>query len=185
MIARKVSIKDIANIKVGINLSRGNESPKESTIYTLKNQEDDLISAAHTKSDTEPGDSRNYVTKEGDIIVNLGVRKCSIVSKQNSGRIIKNTFARIELTDSFIDSWFLCYFINESPVFKKSIATEVMDVIRPLSAAILGNAEISLPGLEAQKTIGIIYHDLCRIDYLNKQRKELLMKAMDKISTTN
>ncbi len=185
MSPRKVAIDDIANIKVGINLSRGAESPPDTSIYTLKDQEDDLTSTVHTKPGNTIKESKNYIIKEGDIIINLGVRKCSVVSKENSGKIIKNTFAKIELTDSFIDPWFLCYFINESPDFKKSIATDVIGVIRPLSVAILGKAEIVLPSPESQKAIGIIYHDLCRISYLNTVRKELLMNAINKISTTN
>ncbi len=184
MIENTHILSEFASIKVGINLSRGSGGYPESEIYTLKDQEIDLTSPLQEEQCSTLKEATGYSVKEGDIIVNLGMRRCSIVSKVNDGKIIKNTFAKIELKDSCIAPWFLCYFINESQDFKENISTEVVSVIRPLSVSILGNIRISLPSIEKQKAIGVIYHSLSRIKYLNRTRNELLMKAMNKISTS-
>lgn len=184
MIENTHILSEIASIKVGINLSRGSGAYPESKIYTLKDQEIDLTSAIHEEQCGILKEATGYSVKEGDIIINLGMRRCSIVSKVNDGKIIKNTFAKIELKYPCIDPWFMCYFINESQDFKENISTEVVSVIRPLSVAILGNIRITLPTIEKQKAIGVIYHSLSRITYLNRTRDELLMKAMSKISTS-
>ncbi len=184
MDVNRLTFNEIASIKVGINLSRGKEFFPESSIYTLKDQEIDLVSSTSDKVRNCQNATNSYSVKEGEIIINLGTRKCSIVSKVNEGKIIKNSFAKIELNNSYVNPWFLCYFINESPVFKESISTEVVSIIRPLSVAILATTEITLPSFENQQAIGVIYHNICRISYLNKSRNELLIKVLNKIQNT-
>lgn len=181
---KTVSINNIARLSAGINLSRGKDIVPESSVYSMKDHESDLASGQSFQPCLNNLDNReSHVIKAGDIVVNLGTRRCSIVTKNNENKIIKNSFVKIELTDSFIDPWFLCYSINESSIFKESISTDVLSVIRPLSVSILGKAWIYLPTMAEQKTIGNIYRNLCRIRYLNKKRNELLDKALNRLVT--
>ena len=181
---RTLSINKIARLSAGINLSRGKDVVPESSVYSMRDQESDLSSGCVFKPCIyNPDNKETHVLKAGDIVVNLGTRKCSIVTKDNENKIIKNSFVKIELTDFFIDSWFLCYSINESPVFKESISTDVLSVIRPLSVSILGRAQICIPSMDLQQKIGAIYRGLCRIRYLNEKRNELLDKVLNSLVT--
>lgn len=181
-----VSINDIAKLSVGINLSRERNPMPESSVYTSKNHEADLLSGF---SELPPYDKdvrkESHVLKAGDIIVNLGTRRCAIVSRENENKIIRNSFVKIEVNDSYIYPWFLCYLINESNLFKESIETDVLSVVRPLSVSILGRARLYLPDMDTQKRIGDAYRALCRARYLNEKRNELLMTAFNKIVNTN
>lgn len=181
-----VSISDIANLNAGINLSRGKNPMPESSVYTSKNHESDLVSG-YLKLPPNNKDIRkeSHILKAGDIIVNLGTRRCAIASRENENKILRNSFVKIELKNSFIYPWFLCYSINESSLFRESIETDVLSVVRPLSVSILGKARLYLPDMGIQKIIGDTYRDLCRVRYLNEKRNELLMTAFNKIVNTN
>lgn len=181
-----VYINDIAKLSAGINLSRERNAMPESSVYTSKNHETDLVSGFSEQSlyniDIR---KESHILKAGDIIVNLGTRRCAVVSRENEDKIIRNSFVKIELKNSFIYPWFLCYSINESSIFKESIKTDVLSVVRPLSVSILGRARLYLPDMDTQKRIGDSYRDLCRVRYLTEKRNELLMTAFNKIVNTN
>lgn len=184
---KTVSINDIAKLSAGINLSRERNPMPESSVYTSKNHEADLVSGYAELPPYDKKDVRkeSHILKAGDIIVNLGTRRCAIVSRENENKIIRNSFVKIEVNDSFIYPWFLCYSINESSLFKESIETDVLSVVRPLSVSILGKARLHLPDMDTQKRIGDAYHALCRVRYLNEKRNELLMTAFNKIVNKN
>lgn len=181
-----VAINDIAKLSAGINLSRERTPMPESSVYTSRNHDADLVSGYSEKS-TDNIDIRkeSHILKAGDIVVNLGTRRCAIVSRENENKIIRNSFVKIELKDSCVYPWFLCYSINESSLFRESIETDVLSAVRPLSVSILGKARLYLPDMDIQKIIGDTYRDLCRVRYLNEKRNELLMTAFNKIVNTN
>lgn len=179
-----VSLNDIAKLSAGINLSRDKNPAPESSVYSSKDHETDLTlgysGQCHEYNQTK---KENHILKAGDIVVNLGTRRCTIVSMGNENKVIKNSFVKIEPSSSLIYPWFLCYAINESALFKESIATDVLSIVRPLSVSILGNAQLYLPDTDTQKILGDIYRDLCRVKALNEKRNKLLMEAFNIIIT--
>ncbi len=176
-----VTINDIARLSVGVNTSRISGSYPPSSFYNTSDQAQDIANSTLKKDSSLHDEKTSYALREGDIVVNLASLRCSIVSSLNAGKIMKNTFVKLELTVPFIDPWFLCYSINVSTHFKKSISPDG-SVIRAYSATMLGRAEIYLPAFNKQQAVGTIYRDLCRIDFLKNTRSELIFKALNKIS---
>lgn len=178
-----VCIKDVANIYAGKNLSRGDEVFPETIVYSQKDLEDDLVcNNIQTESSRLALEQKdNYITKSGDIVISLVSRTCAIVNPANENKLLKNSFVRIHLTNSEIDPWYFCYVINESDFFKKSIIPEIVSQVRPLSVSILGNAQILLPSISNQKKLGTVYKNLCRQRFLNNEKENLLLTAINEI----
>ncbi len=178
-----VTVNDIAKLSVGLNLSRGENSYPSSTLYSLKDLESDLEGSSQNNNIPSASISTDYyITKTNDVIMNLATKTCAIVGNENQGKILKNAFVKINLYKDKVDPWYFCYAINSSSIFKQSISTDVLTVVRPLTISILGNATIKLPNLKDQKAIGSIYKSLCKLNHLYKKRQFLLSQALNKIS---
>lgn len=185
MAKRIVTVNDIAKLSVGLNLSRGDSSYPPCALYSLKDLESDLEGSSPGNPVTNASISNDYyVTKENDIVMNLTTKTCAIVGNENQGKILKNAFVKITLNEELIDPWYFCYAINSSNLFKKSISTEVLTAVRPLTISILGNASIELPSRKNQTAIGLIYKDICKLNYLNKKKQLFLSQSLNKITET-
>ena len=176
-----VTVNDIAMLSIGLNLSREENHYPSNSLYSTKDLESDLESSSK-KTVLNPTTSEEYITKPNDIVMSLATKICTVVSQENQNKILKNAFVKITLDEGKVDPWYFCYAINVSNLFKQSISSEVLSIVRPLTISILGNASIKLPTIENQKAIGSIYKNICRINYLNKRKQLLLSQALNNIS---
>ena len=183
MVKRIVTVNDIAKLYLGLNLSRGESSYPANALYSLKDLESDLESSSGNATANNNSTSNEfYITKTNDIVMNLTTKTCAIVGRKNEGKILKNAFVKIILDETLVDPWYFCYAINNSTLFKQSISTEVLTIVRPLSISILGNASIALPSISTQQKIGTIYKSICKLNCLYKQKQVFLSQALKKLS---
>ena len=179
-------IRDISHVLSGINLSRMNESYPDSCMYALNDMENDLYCIDSDTPNTKLVKQKEcYLTKSGDIIINLTTKTCSIVRECNANKLLRNAFVKVVVDKEIIDPWYFCFCINESLEFKRSISPEILSSVRPLSVSILGNAVITLPDIKKQWVVGKMYKNLCRLKYLNNQKHLMFLKLINYISNKN
>ena len=169
-----IYLKDIFNFTVGENFTRASTTIAKEQIYSAEDMDNDL-NQINAPPNYKKCNSKSF-TQEGDIILALVSGKAAIVTKANVNKGLKNTMAKCELKNSqkIIDTWFFCYFINESFEFNNARLYGLIGKARVLTIKELENLKINLPPISTQKTIGRAYKNLCRLNYLNDYKKKLI-----------
>lgn len=158
-----MKLEDIVTVKIGRNLSRGNEKNDLTLIaYSYEDLMNDLDgsfldSQASTYS-ANSSDKNGYLSSAGDVVFSFVSSKAGIVSDLNQRKIINQNFAKLIIEHDQLDSSYLCYALNESYSMKKQMAISMQGSTVPkLTPAILKELEIKLPSIEKQRTIGKAY----------------------------
>ena len=174
-----MKLEDIVTVKIGRNLSRGNEKNNLTLVaYSYEDLTNDLDglfidSQAHSYNDNS-SHKDGYLSIAGEVVFSFVSSKAGIVSDVNQGKIINQNFARLIIESEHLDKYYLCYALNESSFMKKQMANSMQGSTVPkLTPAILKELEIQLPSIEKQRTIGKAYFVLRKRQALAKKQAEL------------
>lgn len=187
-----MKLEDIVKVKIGRNLSRGNEKNDLTLVaYSYEDLINDLDgSFLDSQASSYSGNSNHkdsYLSSPGDVVFSFVSSKAGIVSDLNQGKIINQNFAKLIIEHNHLDSSYLCYMLNESYSMKKQMAISMQGSTVPkLTPAILKELEITLPSIEKQRMIGKVYFSLRKRQALAKKQAELeeqlyleLLKQLD------
>lgn len=174
-----MKLEDIVTVKIGRNLSRGNE--KNDLTLVAYSYEDLIIDLDGSFLDSQLnsycGNSKQddgYLSNTGDVVFSFVSSIAGIVSDLNKGKIINQNFAKLIIDYDQLDSSYLCYALNESYSIKRQMAIFMQGSTVPkLTPAILKELEIELPSIEKQQTIGKAYLSLRKRQALVKKQAEL------------
>ncbi len=174
-----MKLEDIVTVKIGRNLSRGNEKNDLTLVtYSFEDLMNDLDgSFLDSQTSSYSGNSKHddgYLSNTGDVVFSFVSSKAGIVSDLNNGRIINQNFAKLIIKHDQLDSSYLCYALNESSSIKRQMAIFMQgSTIPKLTPAILRDLEIELPSIEKQQTIGKAYLSLRKRQALAKKQAVL------------
>ncbi|SFX73979.1 Type I restriction modification DNA specificity domain-containing protein [Thermoactinomyces sp. DSM 45891] len=175
-----MKLDDVVTVKIGRNLSRGNEKDDLSlmaySFEDLRNDLDGFFLESHASSNSHQDDS--YLSCVGDVVFSFVSSKAGIVSEVNQGKIINQNFAKLLIThDDQLDRNYLCYALNESGYMRKQMAVFMQGSTVPkLTPAILKELEIRLPSIKEQQIIGNTYFLFRKRQALAKKQVELEKK---------
>lgn len=173
-----MKLEDIVTVKIGRNLSRGNEKNDPTIVaYSFEDLIHDLeglfLDSQISTSNLE-NQNHGYLSSAGEVVFSFVSSKAGIVSTQNQGKIINQNFAKLAINYDGLDNSYLCYALNESSSMKKQMAISMQgSTIPKLTPAILKELEIKLPTLEKQRTIGKAYLYLKKQQALAKKQADL------------
>jgi restriction endonuclease S subunit len=173
-----MKLEDVVTVKIGRNLSRGNEKSDLTLVaYSYENlisDLDGLFLDSKTSIINHENHIDGYLSSAGEVVFSFVSSKAGIVSDVNQGKIINQNFAKLIIEHDGLDSSFLCYALNESSSMKKQMAISMQGSTVPkLTPAILKELEINLPPLEKQRTIGKAYFYLRKQQALAKKQADL------------
>jgi len=174
-----MKLEDIVTVKIGRNLSRGNEKNDLTlVVYSYEDLMNDLDGSfldSKANSYSENKNSKDsYLSSVGDVVFSFVSSKAGIVSALNQGKIINQNFAKLIIEHDHLDKSYLCYALNESGPMKKQMAISMQGSTVPkLTPAILKGLEIELPSIEKQRTIGKAYFYFRKRQTLTKKQAEL------------
>ncbi|PYY29768.1 restriction endonuclease subunit S [Paenibacillus illinoisensis] len=171
-----MKLEDIVTVRVGKNLSRGNEKNDETLVaYSYGDLVNDLEgSFLDFQTNLYQEHTDGYLCSTGDVVFSFVSSKAGIVSELNQGKIINQNFAKLILDQEILDPCYLCYALNESYNVKKQMAIAMQGSIVPkLTPAILKGFEIKLPTMQKQQTIGKAYFTLKKYHALVRKQAEL------------
>ncbi|CAN7221088.1 restriction endonuclease subunit S [Rossellomorea sp. LjRoot5] len=173
-----MKLEDIVTVKIGRNLSRGNDKNDLSLVaYTYEDLINDLEGLFLDSKETFNNNSNHiggYLSNVGELVFSFVSSKAGIVSDINQGKILNQNFAKLIIEHDELESSYLCYVLNESYAMKKQMAISMQGSTVPkLTPAILKELEIKLPPLEKQRTIGKAYFFLRKQQALVKQQAKL------------
>jgi restriction endonuclease S subunit len=161
----------------GPNPTRIKNKGFESLMYTALSMEEDLyqIEGAPLSNLESPP---SYFTKEGDLIIGLVKGRCSIVVRKNSELCLNSNFTKCLFRSDVLDPWFFAYWMNESEEaeFQKHI-----DSGKALSLIGLETLTITIPSIDRQRKIGLIYKKQKRLEYLADQKKSDLIRFAEQM----
>jgi restriction endonuclease S subunit len=176
---RDMKLQDVVTVRIGRNLSRGNEKSDFTLVaYSYEDLIRDL-DGSFLDSKAEgysegPNDENGYLSCAGEVVFSFVSSKAGIVSEVNRGKIINQNFAKLMIEHDGLDSSYLCYALNESHSMKKQMSISMQGSTVPkLTPSILKDLEIKLPTLEKQRTIGKAYFYLRKQQALAKKQAEL------------
>ncbi|WP_281975008.1 restriction endonuclease subunit S [Halobacillus litoralis] len=172
-----MKLEDIVTVKVGRNLSRGNELHNQSS-YTYEDLTNDLdglfLNSKASISNGNASDKENHLSRVGEVVFSFVSSKAAIVSDVNEEKIINQNFAKLIIEHKHLDHSYLCYALNESHSMKKQMAISMQgSTVRKLTPAILKSLEMKLPSMEKQQTIGKAYLNLKKRQALAKKQADL------------
>jgi restriction endonuclease S subunit len=172
-----MKLEDIVTVKIGRNLSRGNDKNDLSLVaYTyedLINDLEGLFLDSKVTSHNNTNHIGGYLINFGEVVFSFVSSKAGIVSDINQGKILNQNFAKLIIEHDGLDSAYLCFALNESYSMKKQMAISMQGSTVPkLTPAILKALEIKLPTLEKQRTIGKAYFFLRKQQALAKKQAE-------------
>lgn len=174
-----MKLEDIVKVKIGRNLSRGNEKHDLTLVaYSYDDLMNDLdglfLDSKSNPYNASINHKNGYLSSAGDVVFSFVSSKAGIVSDLNQGKIINQNFAKLIIEHDQLDSSYLCYALNESHSMKKQMAISMQGSNVPkLSPAILKELEIKLPCIEKQRTIGKAYFFFRKRQALEKKQMEL------------
>ncbi len=174
-----MKLEDVVTVKIGRNLSRGNEKDNSTLVaYSYEDLMKDLDGSfldTHVNSYSRSSNHKDsYLSSAGDVVFSFVSSKAGIVSGMNQGKIINQNFAKLIIEHDHLDSRYLCYALNESFSMKKQMAISMQGSTVPkLTPAILKELEIKLPSIEKQRIIGNSYLVLRKRQALAKKEAEL------------
>ncbi|MGE6832811.1 restriction endonuclease subunit S [Priestia megaterium] len=174
-----MKLENIITVRVGRNLSRGNEKNDLTLVaYSYEDLINDLdglfLNSQASSYRGNPNYKDSYLSSPGDVVFSFVSSKAGIVSDLNQGKIINQNFAKLIIEHNHLDSSYLCYVLNESHSMKKQMAISMQGSTVPkLTPAILKELEIKLPTIEKQRTIGKAYFSLRKRQALAKKQAEL------------
>lgn len=174
-----MKLEDIVKIRMGRNLSRGNDKDDLTLVaYTYEDLMNDLDSSFLDSQVRPYSENSNYkdgyLSRAGDVVFSFVSSKAGIVSDLNQEKIINQNFAKLIIGHDHLDSSYLCYALNESNSMKKQMAISMQGSTVPkLTPAILKELEIKLPSIEKQRMIGKAYFFLRKHQALAKKQAEL------------
>jgi restriction endonuclease S subunit len=174
-----MKLEDIVTVKIGRNLSRGNEKNDLTLVaYSYEDLINDLdgsfLDSQHSFCSGNSKYDDGYLSNTGDVIFSFVSSKAGVVSDSNKGKIINQNFAKLIIGHDQLDSSYLCYALNESYSIKRQMAILMQGSTVPkLTPAILKELEIELPSFEKQQTIGKAYLSLKKRQALAKKQAEL------------
>ncbi|VEF46685.1 Type I restriction-modification system specificity subunit [Bacillus freudenreichii] len=174
-----MKLEDVVTVKIGRNLSRGNEKNDLNLVaYSyedLMNDLDGFFLDSQASSFSGISNRKDgYLNKAGDVVFSFVSSKAGIVSVLNQGKIINQNFAKLIIESEHLDKHYLCYALNESYSMKKQMAISMQGSTVPkLTPAILKELDIKLPSIEKQRTIGKAYFFLRKRQALAKKQAEL------------
>ncbi|MED2974086.1 restriction endonuclease subunit S [Fictibacillus sp. B-59209] len=172
-----MKLEDVVTVKIGRNLSRGNEK-NDLTLVAYSYEDlihdlDGLFLDSKTRTSVD-NQYDGYLSNAGEVVFSFVSSKAGIVSDLNQGKILNQNFAKLIIEHDGLDSSYLCYALNESYSMKKQMAISMQGSTVPkLTPAILKELEIKLPTLEKQRTIGKAYFFLRKQQALAKKQAEL------------
>ncbi|GAB3803693.1 restriction endonuclease subunit S [Virgibacillus kimchii] len=174
-----MKLENVVTVKVGRNLSRGNEIHNQSLeTYSYEDLTHDLdglfLNSKSSNSKENESEKDSYLSKTGEVVFSFVSSKAAIVSDVNEGKVINQNFAKLLIEHENLDCSYLCYVLNESPSMKKQMAISMQgSTIRKLTPSILKALNIQLPSMEKQETIGRAYLNLKKRQALAKQQADL------------
>ncbi|UAL49806.1 restriction endonuclease subunit S (plasmid) [Sutcliffiella horikoshii] len=173
-----MKLEDVVTVKIGRNLSRGNEKGDLTLVaYSYEDLIHDLEGLFlnnKTRTSNDENQYDGYISRAGDVVFSFVSSKAGIVSDVNQGKIINQNFAKLIIKHDGLDSSYLCYALNESHSMKKQMAISMQGSTVPkLTPSILKELEIKLPTLEKQRTIGKAYFYLRKQQALAKKQADL------------
>lgn len=175
-----MKLDDIVTVRIGKNLSRGNEKNNLTLIaYSyedLINDLDGLFLKSQVSNSFigKANHNDDYLCSVGDVVFSFVSSKAGIVSDSNQGKIINQNFAKLIIEHDYLDSRYLCYVLNEAYSIKKQMAISMQGSIVPrINPTILKQLEIKLPSIEKQRMIGRAYFIFRKRLALAKKQAEL------------
>jgi restriction endonuclease S subunit len=174
-----MKLEDILTVKIGRNLSRGNQKSDFTLVaYSYEDLIQDLdgsfLSSNAANYSVNSNDEIGYLSRAGEVVFSFVSSKAGIVSDVNQGKILNQNFAKLMIEYDGLDTSYLCYALNESSAMKKQMAISMQGSTVPkLTPSILKEMEITLPTLEKQRTIGKAYFFLRKQQALAKKQAEL------------
>lgn len=173
-----MKLEDHVAVRVGRNLSRGNEKYDATLIaYSyedLTNDLNGLFVDSKSLNSSQHYQDEHHLCRYGDVVFSFVSSKAGIVSKANQGKILNQNFAKLIVDENLIDPRYLCYSLNESPSMKKQMLISMQGSTVPkLTPAILKNLELEYPSIATQQLIGKAYLFLRKRQALAKKELDL------------
>lgn len=182
-----MKLEEVISIKLGLNISR-QKNKEDLDVYSNDDLNNDLCGTDEKNNLSKERDEKNsHVIKEGDIVYSFINSLSTIVGSNNSGKVINQNFAKINIDSDMIDGKFLCYLLNQNQdIEKQKFISMQGSSIRKLSPATIREFEVILPDIDHQKRIGALYFDWMARQALVKKRLELeemaFMELLNKLT---
>lgn len=176
-----MKLEEILKMNVGPNSTRVRAQFPRVPVYSVSDLENDLF---QKPSDVTVKEERPYLpvfTKHGDLLISIIKEKACIVSEASEFKLFTSAFIRCQYDENVLDSWFFCFFFNESEEVEEAIHVRSgMPGLKyyHLNTEIIGQMEIDLPPIEKQKILGMLYKECLNQLRLLDKKKEVLKKAV-------
>lgn len=173
-----MKLGELFTINIGTNISRlkilHSETQQMYSHADLLFDIGQAVNMSGTFSEYSREGERRYILEEGDILYHFITGKVVIVSRENSGKMFNQNFARLSANNRKIDPKYLCYLLNESPMVKRQLTTLMQgSVMRGVTPAILRQIDLEIIEKELQIKLGNIYWNLNRYNYLIEQESKI------------
>ena len=163
-----MKIEDIAEVTVGVILSRVKAKPGEEhvkvpilTIQDLNRETGDYsIEEEITVEEINPNKyNSELLSHKGMVLIGITSYKAFVIDENYIGRVIPSYFAIVDLDKEKVDPYYFTWYFNEEESVKKQLTIAKQgSSIKSLSVQMLRELEVVIPPIEIQRKIGKIYY---------------------------
>lgn len=167
-------IEELAELQQGTNNSRLITQVGKEKIYDASDLECDLATGYQGK----PKKSQKDEVVAGDLVFHLMSNKAAIVSEVSEHKYISQLMVKLICNEAKIDSWYLCYLLNESQAVKHQQHQSMEGtVLRRNSKKDIASLDIELPAIELQRQLGTLYRESLGLYYEQLEQAERIKTA--------
>lgn len=160
-----MKLQNFIKLQNGVNTSRVKKDV--SNFYDFDDFRDDLnLATEYQNSDSQ----EDTLTHEGQMLFSIVNGNSTIVSKENVGKVIRDSFIKVNVDTKKIYPWYLCYVINESDEVKKAKYVNNQGIrFTRFSTSFFRDIDLKLPDMDKQKSVGDLYKIALNNYYLEEQ----------------
>lgn len=143
---------------------KNDEGYAEYSTFDFKNDINMATEYIHKDNDS------SFLTYTGQMLFSVVKGDATIVSKDNTGKIIKDFFIKVDVDTDKIYPWYLCYMINESEEIKreKYLNSKGVNILR-FTSSFFKDLNLNIPDMKEQIKIGDLYKYSTANQYLEKK----------------
>ena len=121
---------------------------------------------------------QDRVVEEGDVVINSSLMLATIVSKENSGKVLSLNYIKVKFKGSRLDKRYFLYLFNENFEVQKAKSIGAQGIaIQRITTKTIMDIEVPILPIETQRKIGKAYSMSLRLQSDLERKKELIKEA--------
>ncbi|MGX6979310.1 restriction endonuclease subunit S [Vagococcus elongatus] len=176
---KKIKISEVVSFVPGINQTRAEKQfgTKDINYYDQSSFESDY--AHEDGSVVESSSEMNnelLSLNEGDVVISHSMQLATIVGKSNVGKVLSLNFVKVEFLSNQLDKRYFLYLFNDHKDVKRQKERKLQGsgAVLRIPLKVLSEISIPMPPLEKQKSIGMSYTEMLRLQGKLTKYSELL-----------